>query len=81
MLRDDVVKAAAEGRFHVYPVSNISQGLELLTGIAAGERDWNGKYPNGSLNALVEGRLRGFAEARQKFAADKDAGLTKGNSS
>jgi len=37
MLRQDVVEAASHGQFHIYPVENIDQGIELLTGLAAGE--------------------------------------------
>src|SRR5512146_1773728 len=45
MLRRDVVEAVAEGRFHVYPVCTIDQGIEILTGLAAGEKGSDGKYP------------------------------------
>ena len=67
MLREDVVAAARMGRFHIYPVSTIDQGVELLTGVPAGVRSEDGRYPDGSVNALVEDRLRGFAERARKF--------------
>jgi lon-related putative ATP-dependent protease len=57
MLRDDVVEAVREGRFHVWAVKSVDEGIELLTGIPAGERDEQGAYPDGSVNALVEARL------------------------
>ncbi len=57
MLRSDVVEAVSEGRFHVYPVETVDQGIELLTGTPAGERDEAGNYPAGSINGLVEARL------------------------
>ena len=68
MLRDDVVAAAADGRFHIYPVETIDDGIALLTGQPAGERDGDGRFPDGSINARVEARLRDFASARQAFA-------------
>jgi predicted ATP-dependent protease len=62
MLRQDVVDAVASGQFHIYPVETIDQGIELLTGIEAGERDANGEYPYGTVNHLVQRRLREFAK-------------------
>jgi predicted ATP-dependent protease len=66
MLRGDIVEAAEAGRFHVYAVESIDEGIEILTGISAGERI-GGAYPEGSVNALVEARLRHLAEGMQKF--------------
>jgi predicted ATP-dependent protease len=68
MLRADVVEAVAAGRFHVYPVENVDRGMEILTGVPAGERDEGGAYSEGSVNALVEGRLAEFAEQQMRFA-------------
>jgi predicted ATP-dependent protease len=62
MLRHDVVEAVAAGKFSVYPVKTIDEGMEILTGIAAGERDGTGKFPEGSINHRVERRLVEFAE-------------------
>jgi predicted ATP-dependent protease len=70
MLRHDVVEAVEEGKFHVYPVEHVDQGIELLTGRPAGERDEEGNYPEGSINALVEKRLLEMARKRQDFSAD-----------
>jgi lon-related putative ATP-dependent protease len=72
MLRDDVVEAARNGDFHIYPVETVDQGLELLTGMEAGTRDEQGAFPDGSLNARVEQRLRTFAERRRQFALTDD---------
>ena len=65
MLRSDVVEACAAGRFAVYPVQAIDQGITLLTGQQAGERGRDGSYPEGSVNRLVEERLKQFAKARK----------------
>jgi predicted ATP-dependent protease len=65
MLRRDVVQAAREGRFHVWPVSTIDEGIELLTDVPAGQRRADGAFPRGSVNARVEHRLIEFARARE----------------
>ncbi|MCK5671193.1 AAA family ATPase, partial [Candidatus Bathyarchaeota archaeon] len=62
MLREDVVEAIKEGKFHIYPVGTIDQGIEVLTGIAAGELDSEGNYPEGSINQMVQDRLDEMAE-------------------
>lgn len=64
MLRQDVVDAVAGGKFAVYPVEHIDQGIELLTGLPAGERGKGGKYPKGTVNRLVEDRLIAIANKR-----------------
>jgi lon-related putative ATP-dependent protease len=68
MLRQDVVDAVKEGQFHIYPVEHVDQGIELLTGMPAGERDEEGKFPEGTINRLIEDRLVAIAEKRQAFA-------------
>jgi predicted ATP-dependent protease len=60
MLRHDVVAAVEAGRFAVYPVSSVDDGIELLTGITAGVRDAQGRFPEASINRLVEDRLVQF---------------------
>ena len=68
MLRRDVIEAVAAGKFHIYAVERIDQGIEILTGIAAGAPDAKGSYPPDSINGRVEARLAGFAEAARRFA-------------
>jgi predicted ATP-dependent protease len=70
MLREDVVDACAAGRFAVYPIGSIDEGIALLTGRDAGERGADGRYPEGSVNRLVEDRLAQFAKARRAIAPD-----------
>ena len=60
MLRHDVVAAVKAGRFAVYPVSHVDEGIELLTGITAGERDTQGLFPEASINRLVEDRITSY---------------------
>jgi lon-related putative ATP-dependent protease len=64
MLRDDVVAAAREGRFRVHAVATIDQGIELLTGMPAGEPGPDGEYPEGTFNRRVKDELRAMAERR-----------------
>jgi len=68
MLRHDVVEAVEAGQFHVYAVETVDQGIELLTGIPAGERDGEGNFTEGSINQRVEARLIELAEKQRAFA-------------
>jgi len=67
MLRQDVIDACAAGRFAIYAVANVSEGITLLTNMAAGERAADGAYPVNSINRRVEDRLRAFADIRRNF--------------
>ncbi len=69
MLRHDVVAACAAGKFHVYPVSTIDEGIELLTGMPAGARDENGLFPDGTINQRVEVKLIVLAEQARLYGA------------
>ena len=69
MLRADVVDACAEGRFSVSTVASVDDAIEALTGLAAGERDADGRFPADSINGRVEARLLAFAQARREFGA------------
>jgi len=71
MLRPDVVEAVSKGRFHVYPVKSIDQGIEILTGKKGGKRKADGSYPKGSINKLVDDKLTELAEGLKNFAGDK----------
>ena len=75
MLRKDVIDACAAGQFAVYPIVTINEGIALLSGLAAGERDACGLYLPDSVNRRVEDRLRAFASIRRSFAS-QDAGRT-----
>ncbi len=68
MLRDDVIEAVGQGRFHIFPVSTIEQGIEILTGVPAGARAAGaGKFEDGSVFARVDARLQEMAETMKKF--------------
>lgn len=72
MLREDVVQAVKEGRFAVHAVGQIDEGIEILTGVKAGSRDADGKFEPGTINALVEDKLRSFAERARAFGRRPD---------
>jgi predicted ATP-dependent protease len=67
MLREDLVEAVRQGTFHVYPVRTIDEGIALLTGVPAGEVGPDGAYPEGTVNFLVQRRLRELAEQARTF--------------
>jgi len=63
LLRDDVVAAVRDERFHLYPVADVDEAAELLTGLPVGGPAPDGRYPPGSLGARVQARLERFAQA------------------
>ena len=71
MLADEVVDAVREGRFHIWAVATVDEGLELLTGRPAGERGPDGSFPDGTVHRLVEDRLRGYAERLRDFGTGR----------
>lgn len=68
MLKDEVVRATREGRFHIWAVKDADAGIELLTGTKAGERQSDGTYPEGTVNQMVDQRLIKFAREMKEFA-------------
>jgi lon-related putative ATP-dependent protease len=77
MLRKDVVDAVAGGKFHIYAVSSIDEGIEILTGVPAGERTNDHAYSKGTINYLVENRLKAFAEGLKKFGEGEKSSQPK----
>jgi predicted ATP-dependent protease len=71
MLNDEVIAAVGNGSFHVWAVSSVDEGIEILTGVEAGERQQDGTWPEGSVNARVDKRLRELAEVVRRFSAGK----------
>jgi predicted ATP-dependent protease len=78
MLRQEVIHACAQGKFGIYPIVTIDEGVALLTGRAAGRRGAEGAYPSDSINGLIEARLRSFARAleRARRALSNEQGET-----
>ncbi|HEV2388596.1 MAG TPA: AAA family ATPase [Candidatus Acidoferrales bacterium] len=67
MLRGDLIEAVSEGRFHIYPVESVEQGIAALTGVDAGQRDSSGKFPPGTVYALADQRLAQMAEILHQY--------------
>jgi lon-related putative ATP-dependent protease len=67
MLRKDVIAAVQEGRFHIFAVKRIDEGIAILTGKEAGQKGPDGSYPEGSINYLVDRKLLELAEGIKQF--------------
>jgi len=67
MLKEEVVEAAKAGKFRIYPVRTIDEGIEILTGVPAGARREDGTYEEGTVNYLVDRRLGEMAETMRGF--------------
>jgi len=72
MLKQEVVDAVATGQFHIWAVDHIDEGIEILTGVPAGQQLEDGSWPEGTVNYLVNDRLQKMVEGLQKFAKAKD---------
>lgn len=69
MLRQEVVDAVGEGKFHIYAVGTIDEGMEILTGVEAGEKSEDGTYPDGTINFKVDQKLKEMAARLRQFGA------------
>jgi len=67
MLKEEVVDAVREGRFHIYPVKTIDEGIEVLTGVRAGKRRSDMTFEKESVNYKVDRRLEEMAEKLREF--------------
>lgn len=74
MLRTEVVEAVRAGQFHIYAVSTVDEGIEVLTGVPAGTVEADGHYTAGSVNRAVEDRLREMAVKERRFRRPADNG-------
>jgi predicted ATP-dependent protease len=69
MLKQEVLDAVKSAKFHIYPVSTIEEGIEVLTGIPAGKPLPNGGFEENTIYGLVDKRLREMAETAKRFQA------------
>ena len=72
MLREEIVEAIREGKFHIWPVRAIDEGIEILTGKPVGELDADGMYPEESVNRAVEDRLAEMADRLREFGEKEE---------
>lgn len=72
MLREDVVRAVAEGDFHIWPISSIDEGIQLLMDAPAGEPGADGEYPEGTVHQAVQARLRELALEFKNYGDERD---------
>ena len=77
MLDEEVVDAVSEGKFHIYSATTIDEGIEILTGVPAGEKQDDGKYPEGTINHLVDKKLKEMAEKLKEFGSEEKSGEDK----
>ena len=66
-LSDEVIEAVKNGEFNIYAISNIEEGIEILTGVPAGKKDANGNFPAGTVNYLAYEKLKKYAEISAKM--------------
>ncbi len=74
MLRDEVIEAVKQGKFHIWAVSTIDEGIQVLTGVEAGQRKADGTYPDGTVNYKVDKCLRDMANRLRYFAISSTDG-------
>ncbi|MEA3546284.1 MAG: AAA family ATPase [Thermodesulfobacteriota bacterium] len=72
MIRKDVVEAVKEGKFHVYAIKTIDEGIGILTGMAAGKYLEDGSYPENTINYLVDNKLKELAEGLHQFGKEEE---------
>ena len=69
-LNDQVIEAVKKGNFHIYAIKTIDQGIEILTGVPAGKKDKNGKFPAGTINYLANEKLEKYSQNSIKFESN-----------
>jgi predicted ATP-dependent protease len=79
MLNDEVVEAVRAGKFHIWSVAEIDEGIEILTGVPAGAPAEDGSYPEGTVNFLVQRRIKEMVENLRRFSEphDKNGGKSE----
>ena len=73
MLKNKVIDAVRQGRFHIYPISTIDKGMEILTGVEAGERGKDGSFPDNTVNGGVQNKLKYLVKEQAKLKKEAEA--------
>jgi lon-related putative ATP-dependent protease len=68
MLGEEVVQAVRDGKFSIWAVDSVDQGIEILTGVPAGDHAPDGTYPEGSIHSRVAKKLQGYADLQSSYA-------------
>jgi predicted ATP-dependent protease len=79
MLKEEIVEAVKAGKFHIYTAKTIDEGIEVLTGIKAGERQNDGIFQKDSINFLVDKKLKQMAEKLKEFPSSEKASKKRRN--
>ncbi|MFB6344259.1 MAG: S16 family serine protease [bacterium] len=72
MLRQDIREAVENGQFEIHAISDVDEGIEILTGEPTGERGDDGTYPDGTVKGAVQDRLRNLAQTTRAFGRDRE---------
>lgn len=75
MLRADILQAVEEGKFTIYAIDTVDDGIEILTGIKAGTADKNGEFEKGTVNYKVQEKLRQYYKDYARFAKETSGNL------
>ena len=65
-LSDEIISSVKSGNFHIYSISTVEEGIEILTGVPAGKKDKNGNFPAGTINYLAYEKLKKYAKLSEK---------------
>ena len=81
MVRKDIMEVVRSGLFNIWPVKTIEEGIEVLTGVPAGKRKKNGKFPPGTVYRAIQNRLINHQKESLKFKQNlkKELGISKEN--
>ena len=79
VLKDEVIDAAKAGEFAIYAVATVDEGIEVLTGVPAGDLREDGSYPQGTVHYLVEQRLDDMARRARDFGKGNEGDADGGN--
>jgi len=71
MLNEEVIEAVKDGKFHIYAVGTIEEGIEILTGVKAGKKNKKGKYPEDTIHCLVDKKLHEYSESLKNINNNK----------
>ena len=77
MLKEEVVQAVEDGKFHIWAIDTVDDGIEILTGVKAGTRAAKGKFEKGSVNAIVEEKLDEYYQCYVHYAKEMQCGFGK----